>query len=80
MLYSVQSLRYVKFANEEVWIAVSAWKDKYKLICRHGDVRQDEMRQDSVCEGDWLTQPIEWYVENRERLNYLSRLVNDSRL
>lgn len=80
MLYSVQSLRYVKFANEEVWIAVSAWLDRYKRICDHGGVRRDEMRQDSLCEGDWLTQPLEWYVDNHERLNYLSHMVNDSRL
>ena len=68
MLYCLETMRYLRIVNEEVWFAVQSYMLRYKRITPSATTRQHEEEQDAVCAGDRLLKPFEWYTRNLERL------------
>ena len=64
MLYSVQSLRYVKLVNRAIYDNVLAYTEKYTSSLLGNQCRAQESLQDVVCIGDTLMRPLAWYDKN----------------
>lgn len=73
MLYSLQSLRYVKRVNEDAWYAINAYVLRTRHITAGASTRQQEGQQDRVCDGDRLLRPFEWYTDNPEARGIFDR-------
>lgn len=64
MLYSVQSLRYVKLVNRAIYDNVLAYTAKYNSLLLGNRCRVQEAQQDAACVGDKLLKPLAWYDKN----------------
>ncbi|MBG10225.1 MAG: hypothetical protein CMD92_03570 [Gammaproteobacteria bacterium] len=61
MLYSVQSLRYVKLVNRTIYDGVLAYIAMYDHLSHGNKKRAQEADQNVPCDGDKLLKPLAWY-------------------
>lgn len=69
MLYSVQSLRYVKLANRAVYDRVVAYMAMYDRLSYGNERRAQEAQQNVPCDGDKLLKPLAWYSRTVKRVD-----------
>ena len=70
MLYSVQSLRYVKLVNRAIYDGVVAYMAMRDRLSHGNESRTQDAQQNALCVGDKLLKPLAWYCRKVECVDW----------